>query len=109
MKNLSPEEKSWESYYNHVRSTNPAKAKLYDTARTQAKIGEKLSHTYECFSKTGEWFTYKNYEDLKTKSNRPRNIFNPPNWVKAIGGHYNYILLKAFKKAFPHYVGNYNL
>jgi len=57
----------------------------------------------------GEWFVYKDHEDLKTRSNRPRNIFNPPMWVKAIGGHYNYILLKAFKKAFPYYVGNYNL
>lgn len=64
---------------------------------------------YECFPKVGEWFLAKQSEDLKKRSNRPRNIFNPPMWIKAIGGHYNYILLKAFKLAFPYYVGNLNL
>jgi len=64
---------------------------------------------YEASPKSGEFFVFEMWEDLTKRSNRPRNIFNPPMWVKAIGGHYNYILLKALKRAVPYYVGNYNM
>jgi hypothetical protein len=60
-----------------------------------------MNHVYEVFPKTGEWFMYAGGTNPTTLSNRPRNIFNPPMWIKSLGGHYNYILLKAFKKVCP--------
>ncbi len=102
-------ELSWETYYEHVAATDKKKAESYRKARHLAINGERLSHVYECFPKSGEWFRHAADADMKKLSNRPRNIFNPPMWIKAIGGHYNYILLKAFKKAYPHYVGNFNM
>ncbi len=47
-------------------------------------------------------------DQFKRKSNRPRLIYNPPMWVKSLGGFYNWILMDALKQCSSEYCGGLN-
>jgi hypothetical protein len=84
-------------YIEHVKDTDPKKASFYLAAYEKFIAGSTDSGVLEIIVKVREWFNKHECIDLHGCSNRPRCICNPSMIVKAIGGHINWVLMKAFK------------